>query len=554
MRSISATGHKISLAVLADRLPALVLSVATLFTLIVLASIFETTLIAPDTIQLIDAARRLLAGEGFVSGIIFYESQMEFGYAPAPLTVWPPGFSWLLAAAMYVGVPAAAAAFAICLLAHVATAALIYVGLRRAAVSGWIAVIAALVWLLHASAWSTVLACNSEPLFIALTLASGLALVEVIRGSRRSRMWLAVASVCAAFAVLTRYTGVLWPAAAGLWLLIRAIRMRSWQPIRVATMFAALPALVTLGMFWRNWQLSSRLSGGQFEFNGAGTIRDVLRHMYWESDLLVGHLLTSRPALLAIIVVLLFIACVRIAARTRSTGPRAAILGASFASIVVLAAFLFVNAHQFSIIFVEFRYWLPAMPFLLLVLGIVVEEAVKQLRHARGQLLWPTVILACAWAGVLSAAAELPGRWPIAPVHPSTAIIQEALHERLADGRALHDVLVAPSDSQRLILANAEHRLSFATGRAIVGLTDSRYTKTVWDKEEVAALVERFKIERLVFFPTAYDPKSPLNSNNVFFDELQRQQVPPWLVVRLATDSVVLYDVVASELPRGARQ
>lgn len=535
-----------------DRYTAPALLAAALALGIALALRFDVTLILPDTIQLMDAARHLLAGDGYSSSIIYYESQHQFASVPAPLTVWPPGFSLLLAGAMALGVPAPTAAFALSLLSHLAVTGLIYVGLRRIAVSPWIALITALVWLLHPSACNMVLASTSEPAFTAFTMASFILLVEAVRRAK-ARRWMMAAGACAAFAILMRYNGVLWPAAAGLWLAVAALKQRSWRPIQRALVFGSLPALTTVGLFWRNYELTGRLSGGQFEFGGAGSVVAAVKNIYWESSLLFGSLMTSNVLILALVLAVLVAAIVMIVRRLSFDQPRAVLLGLAILTFVVVAAFQFANGVLSSMVFVEYRYWIPAMPFLLLCAGIVADEGVARVRAAPA---WsaasvPAALAVASTAVIaISLLAEVPRRWSsLAHVHPATFIIEQALAEHLPDGRTVRDVLTAQAPADEPLLANFEHRLARTTGRAVIGLTDARYTGRVWTAEETEKLIKARGIHEVVFFPTAFDPTLAMNANAPFFHELYDRRAPDWLTPRYISETVQLYDVATAKLP-----
>jgi len=164
----------------AERIALLLLTVASMLTAVAVVWLFDPLKINPDTMQLIDTARHLVAGQGLSSGIVYYDAQRAFEVVPAPMIIWPPGFPWLLAAGMSVGLTAEATALASCLIAHIATTFLIYFGLRRVGASAAIAALVGGVWLAHPTALSLTISCFAEPIYTALTLASWLALIRAL--------------------------------------------------------------------------------------------------------------------------------------------------------------------------------------------------------------------------------------------------------------------------------------------------------------------------------------------------------------------------------------
>jgi 4-amino-4-deoxy-L-arabinose transferase-like glycosyltransferase len=531
-----------------DRIAAGLVMGAMLLTAAVLISLYDPRLINPDTIQLVDAARHLLAGDGFSTSIILYESQLQFSHVPAPLTVWPPGLSWLVLLPMKLGMSGEAAAFVLCVIGHLVTTWLIFVLARRFA-GPWIAAIAAIAWLLHAIALMMVLALYAEPIFIAFTLASYFALIEAGKEEGWSMRWLLLAGAAAACSILMRYSGVLWPAAAGLWLLWAAVRGRSWQPIRAAFIFGALPALTTIALFLRNFLLTGRFSGGQFEYGGPAGVLVVARHLLWDSNMILGKVLRMSPIMFALVVATLIVAIVLAARKLRASEPRDAATGLAISSIVVLVAFLVGNAIKSSLVFVDYRYWLPALPFLAILLSSVAHDAVVAMpaRASLGKTTWPAAVLASCAILTISVLAALPERWPIRTAHPTVAVVEQALAQRMPDGRTVREALTS-GDVRKPLLAHLEQRFYAQTGRAVVGLIDANYTKRVWTRDEVKQLVQQYGIEQVVFFPSAFRPALVESSNQQFWNELLGGHVPLWLKPHYVSERIVLYDVVAPEL------
>jgi hypothetical protein len=542
------TSHDLPSAAGAERIALLLLTVASLLTVVAVVWLFDPLKINPDTMQLIDTARHLFAGQGLSSGIVYYDAQRAFEVVPAPMIIWPPGFPWLLAAGMSVGSTPEATALASCLVAHIATTFLIYFGLRRVGVSAAIAALVGCAWLAHPTALSLTISCFAEPIYTAFTVASWLALIKALGAPPRWRGWLIASGAFAACAVLMRYTGVLWPAAAGLWLAFLAVRQRSWRPIGLAIAFGALPAITTLALFWRNYTLNGELSGGQFDYGGSAAIGEVLRRFYWGTDLLFGSTLTSQPLLLGAVFAVLGVAIVLLVLTLRSSEPRGLLVGLSLTKTIFLGVFLFYNALRSSIVFVDYRYWMPVMPFVLVVIGLAADSAVSKLRvaDAARTKLWPGAVTLSAAALAISVFIALGRAWPLTQPHPASIVITQALTEKLADGRTLASVLRGSADSPGLLLSNEERRLGYIAQVPVVGLPIARYTQHVWTSDSVAAVVNRFGISHVLFFPSTYEAEF----RNPFYEDLRAGRLPDWLTVRYRGERFVLYEVAPKKLAR----
>jgi len=345
-----------------------------------------------------------------------------------------------------------------------------------------------------------------------------------------------------------RYTGVLWPAAAGLWLAFLAVRQRSWRPIGLAIAFGALPAFTTLALFWRNYTLNGELSGGQFDYGGSAAVGEVLRRFYWGTDLLFGSSLTSQPLLLGAVFGVLGVAIVLLALTLRSSEPRGLLVGLSLTKTIFLGVFLFLNALRSSIVFVDYRYWMPVMPFVLMVIGLAADSAVSKLRVAAAARtkLWPGAVTLSAAALAISIFIALGKAWPLTQPHPASVVITQALTEKLEDGRTLATVLGGSADSPHLLLSNEERRLGYIAHVAVVGLPIARYTQHVWTSDSVGAVVSKFGISHVLFFPSTYEAEF----KNPFYEDLRDGRMPDWLTVRYRGERFVLYEVARQKLAR----
>jgi 4-amino-4-deoxy-L-arabinose transferase-like glycosyltransferase len=534
-------GHRL------DRTAAGVVLGSMLLAATLLFGLYDRNLFTPDAFQLLDAARHLLAGDGYSSSIIFYEAQLQFARVPAPLTVWPPGLSWLVLLPMWLGLSGELSAFALCVIAHLATTWLVFVMAKRLAGS-WIAAVAAIAWLFNPVALMMVLALYAEPIFIAFMVASYFLLVEANQEQGWSTSWLLAAGAAAACSILMRYVGVLWPVAAGLWLLLVALQSRSWQPIRAAFIFGALPALTTAALFLRNFLLTDRFSGGQFEYGGAGRIVVVMRHFLWDVKVLLGQLLRISPIVFTVVIVTLGLATFLIVRRSRPGEPRHAAVGLAISNIVVLVAFLVGSAIASSMVFMDYRYLLPGLPFLAIMLSPVTRNSIDAIRArvSTAGAIWPATIIASCALLAISVLAAFPERWPIRKAHPSVAVVEQALAERMRDGRTLRETLAARADKP--LLTSLEHLVAAQTGRAVIGLVDARFSKRLWTSGEVEQLVARYGIEQVVFFPQGFVPRLAENANQQFWNELLAGHMPPWLKQSYVSDRVILYDVIPAQL------
>ena len=530
--------------------PALAVVLAALIAVATLFALADILLINPDTVQLMSTARNLLEGRGLSTSIIYYDPQYDAGGVPVPQTVWPPAYAFMLAAAQALGASPGPVAIAIGVISHALIALLMYAVLRRVGASALVAIAAAVVWLLHTAEWYIVLAAYTEPFFIATTLLSAWCLLRAEQGGKSVR-WLLAAGFAASLALLTRYTGVLWPFVVGLAFLAQALSTRTWRPIVRAILFGLPAAAALAALLIRNFLLTGRLSGGQYEFGSPAGVVQALRHTYWEIEPLLGGALAQYPSVLALVmifcgvaVVAAYLGLVRTPEAARGIGARRLMeLSAGYVAVTIL--FLLVNAVLVSSGFLQYRYFVPAVPFALIVIALAVDHAASRTRvpGAARRAQWIVLLVALTIPAV-SLLADFVVQWPPVPQHPAVAVIEQALEERLQNGQSLGRALAADSADRRPILAHHEHRVALLTQAPVYGLSDARFTRRVWKTTDVEKLVRERGIAQVLFFPTTYDARAPENANTPFFTELQSGSTPTWLQRRYASDLVWIYDVV----------
>jgi hypothetical protein len=90
------------------------------------------------------------------------------------------------------------------------------------------------------------------------------------------------------------------------------------------------------------------------------------------------------------------------------------------------------------------------------------------------------------------------------------------------------------------ILTLQEHRVALLLDRPTIGLPDTRFSSEQWTAERVRALLERYRVRFVLFFPAIYRRRDPFGSNLPFFDQLAANETPPWLKLVESRSDVML--------------
>jgi 4-amino-4-deoxy-L-arabinose transferase-like glycosyltransferase len=216
--------------------------------------------ISNDGVQYVEGARRLLAGDGYSTSILYFDEHYRTGTLPAPQTVWPPGTSAAIAVVAAFGGEPEAAGRLVARLAYLFLPPLVFLIGVRLTGSVVPAALCAIWQLGMTEFWMYLASPNSDLPFLAASL--GAITLFPDRGGSGWR-WLA-ASLLLGVAVLFRYAGVFFLLPLGLVLVIDGIQ--TWRRTRVFPFRPftwAAPGFVLVGaLLLRNRLIAGDLRGG----------------------------------------------------------------------------------------------------------------------------------------------------------------------------------------------------------------------------------------------------------------------------------------------------
>ena len=341
-----------------------------------------------DSAVFVSVAENLAAGRGFVD------------WRGEPLTLWPPLYPLLLAAAGLAGLDPRQAAgplnAAVLGLAVLAAGAWMRRRLRSRLLAAWGCLAAALSLPL---AWAASQALT-DAAFVLLAVLSLACADRFLDGGRRSS--LALAAGFAALACLTRYNGVAAVAAIALALLLQR-GAAPWEKERRAAAFA-IAALLPLGL-WMAWRAPAAdlAAGRAYPVNHTlpeilGRIVEILGK--WA--LVEGRSGVPVAAGVALLALLAAAGGAAARARLRPGGPADGRFPHAFAVFVPVFAALYVLALTMGATWRGVQEWRLAPVFLPL-LFIAVFAADRTLGRAQGG--WPAIAAAAGLALWIACAA-----------------------------------------------------------------------------------------------------------------------------------------------------
>ena len=323
-----------------------------------------------DSAVYVAAARNLLAGHGL--------SWLSGGGEIRPMTLHAPLLSIILAGAEAIGVHAIAFARvlnAACLGLEVMLVGVLAKRMTRSSAFGLLAalVMAGTGEMLRVHAW-----LMSEPLFIVLTLAGVLALLQYPGEGRR--LWIMLGSLAFGLAGLSRYGGLALPAAGALYLVLDS-STRWRRRLEDAALMLVIGFAPSAAWMARNYLLTGQTGGRSFgvhlELWPSLRDRAVAILLNWFAPLRLVEWIMDHEGLSALLVGLAGLGAVMLGALMMTRRARQAVTGDSQMSgvlLVVLCLLSYMGVLFFAALFsspgadVDERVLSPVYPLLWLVL------------------------------------------------------------------------------------------------------------------------------------------------------------------------------------------
>lgn len=520
------------------------LCLALLATFACLAAFDEEFFASNDYAQYASGAENLLAGHGYATSLLYYDEHYHLGTLPTPQTVFPPGLSLLIAAAMSLGLPVGPATLLVNFLAYHLVALALYAIARDLRYSRGAALAMALFWYGFTANWFNIVSGLSE---LPFTLATVVTLYAIGRQheDQRPRTSL-IAGLGSAAAVLIRYAGLFHVVSLFIYMALRCFWERSRRS--VADFVVALaPPCVTLGaLFGRNYALVGDFKGGNDEVRSEPILRMAVQIARSAPELLGfdlygikhGHLAEwSCLGLLAVVATCAFTAR-RGQVESYGLPPLRSLTGANvFAVIYVaasLAALTYLEART-SIHF-TFRMSMPLIPF-----GILIAA------NGASDLLAP-LSARTKWAlAVATAIVFALGQYTVFEFndgyHQRNLAGVRSIREALArdvGGQSLQAFLGEATADGGAVLALPSQTFGIVAGVPTLAITPDFYTDRAWTTDTVHDLVRQYHVRAIVFFPRLWrnqqDPLPP------FYAELLDGKTPPWLAPRIQADGLYVYE------------
>ena len=530
--------------------PRSILILVALLAAALLAIQFDDALLGTDFAQTASVANNLLTGNGLSTSLIYYEAHYQLGDAPVPQTVFPPGYAIMLAIVAISGISFGWSAYFLCLVSFVLTGFLIAASIHGTTARKFLAVLLGTAWLVTAVNWANVLDCRSEAIFIFFTTGSVYCIARWETTHGTSRPWLLGAASFAAGAFLLRYQGAFFILSISAVFFLRALSSRKKNAFFDLLAVAMVPGIVAAGVFLHNLILTGNFAGGPMgQVQHGSNPAQAAVAAYHELSKLLGvskaglagggpsEVLFVLALLVSIYVIARYSLWRSIMGKVRSSPTLQICLAYIIVTIVVL---VYLSSTK-SVAYMQARYLSTMMPSFLILLAAFGGPASKSGEIRKSTSVFAHSVLLLAFlAGQLNAGSEqlnqISTGWGLKEV-------RRALQAQYLGG-TVQEFLTAEIGYDRHVLAHRSQVTGMVVDGTVFGLPPSLVSSRSFDADEILSMSKQFNLHYLVFYPKMYNSKSEQNSNRIIFSNIQNNNVPEWLELRLKTEDISLYEIV----------
>ena len=509
-----------------------------------------------DSFQYCSVAENILRGDGPSTSIVHFDEQYHCGTIPAPQTVFPPGYSLLMAAVAAGGVPMSYAGALISLLSYWVLLLLMLLAARSLELTSTATRVVMVLCVANWACCQFATAVLTESLFSTIVLAAFLVLASAeSRQSKPSAYFalLLAGSLLAAAGYWIRHAGLFPIAAGGLYYFVRLCIRRDRNSLASCALFGGVTGILTVIGFARNHVLAGSWMGQSskpVDNPLLGTIFHLGRSLFkflfgntWHADFYTdlapaGFLVTAMPI---VIVGAALVAFVLHARRTRTWLTENLNRPLPLLLICYLAVYgsLLVYCGKTTMISPATRMFLPILPGALLLLGCLFPRAsqagdVGDLGRPLKALVGVALVCYIFCHGVAHNVylARHPQTDPVAE-------IENWLSEPTEDGTPVSAWIDANIPPSQPLMALPGQSTIYILNRSGVSLCRRRFSERDWDEPRFREVARHYGIHYLVLFPR-HQQSTLLAEDSPVIKGLLEGRTPAWMSIAARTENCLI--------------
>jgi hypothetical protein len=531
---------------LASLVQAAVVTIAIFVASSIVGKAADPSYLQNDSAQYLSTASNISSGFGASTDVLFYEQQFESGSLPDVQTIWPPGYPFLVAVAMKFGFELTEAAVFVGCVCLFLTALGIHRLLLGLDVSSGYARVGSIIWIVFVPIWTEVMGGMSGSTAVMLSVYSMLFYLK--SNSPRIESWrrlvfLGLAGVIGGLSFATHYSFAFYLIALALVFLV-SLRTLNWTDRAQRTITLGLATcLVVVPILCRNYILTGYLTRnvqGEFGYTLGSLIYKLVFSLLQLTGIRPVMPVLSLISSAALVAILVIAGSSIIRNQEKKSLFQGLALPLTFCAVgfVAFVAPAFLLDSGWPITERYFAYLTPA--FLVAAISVA-----YRIRKEKGVLVVSPRPFFMGLLLVLVVSSQ--GQSFLQLRNNNKASMRNATIEKLLDTRmsdkTIRQFLALNISRSHPLYSNEPQGMWHATHLPVLGVSSRKYSLTDWDLVATRRLIQKFKIEYVIFMPTFIDVDNHEWSNHPFYALLKKGSVPEWLEPVFVNKGIQLYRV-----------
>ena len=531
---------------LASLVQAAVLTIAIFVVSSIVAKAADPSYLRNDSAQYLSTASNISSGLGVSTDVLYYDQQFESGSLPDVQTIWPPGYPFLVAIAMKLGFELTEAAVFVGCVCLFLTALGINRLLRGLDVSSGYALVGSIIWIVFARIWVEVIGGMSGSTAVMLSVYSMLFYLKSVSPrteSRRRLVFLGLAGVIGGLSFATHYSFAFYLIALAL-VFFASLRTLNWTDRAQRTITLGLATcLVVFSILLRNYVLTGYLTRnvqGEFGYTLATSVYKLVGSLSKLTGIRPEMPVLSLISGAALLAILVIVGAAIIRKQEKKILFQGLALPLTFCAVgfVAFVAPAFLLDGGWPITWRYFAYITPAF----LVASISVAYRIRKEKGVLGISPKPFAMGLLVGLVVLSQGQSFVQLLNYDNASKRNATIGTLLDTKMSD-KTIRQFLASNISRSRPLYSNEPQSMWHATHLPVIGVASRRYSLTSWDLSATRQLIQKFKIEYVIFMPAFIDVHDHEWSNHPFYAALKEGMVPEWLEPVFVDEGIQLFRV-----------
>lgn len=506
-----------------------------------------------DSYQYLSVASNILSGNGIQTSIVHFDIERSWQRVPAPMTTFPSGYPFFIAALGSLGIKLENAALLISAI-NLPCLILLYHFLAKQLTLSRASTRFIFLWTIGNS-WAVLYSTSilADSLFTLITFGSiACFLVATVPKTRPGHQiyLLICANILLGLSYWIRYAGIFLFATAFLFFVSQLWIQRDRKSLTALASLTISASIIAIGII-RNALLVGTWKGGDHKqvfhpifgriYDSIISIRHLFLGGFNVSQLGTMELVSLLVLLVGILSIFGILGAVLWAAYKRDISFLTEKLRWPACFLIMYVAIYccaIIYLTVTSVFETGLRYFYPLLPSILL-LGAIFITAIEKnalLKQAhKATLIYALLAMSTGYIIINS------HRYTQQSLPAPHEIVQRFLAGKTADNVTLREWIERNIPSEATVVADDGQATAYVLQRKTVSLVPLNFSNQVWTEESIMAVITTYGAEYLIIYAPVHGRSSLDLPQTPFLESLAYGHPPGWLTVAARNDETIIY-------------